>query len=508
MGMAEDFMSSREQRDEYRKEAAELVRLAHERMREKDPSSQAARPKNIADGTLKAGTSAVAGIKLAAGAVILVPLATASSARAKGAALTTNPVGSAAGAVSGAVGGFVVGAVSGAVVGATSMLTGFGSGLVKIGEGTANMVLHDTSTAGDSGVGGALQVNEEEKAEYETMRDEFYHSIISDSNLGERTSRDIKDTTLYDTLRVSPGADRGAIRAAYYECSAEVNPETYQGEDLSAAKLRFEEIAKAYQILGDPELRLAYDKDGFEAEALKERSEISAKQMHAIMFGSNKFRHLVGDSALMFTAVQVKLAETSNSGDVERMVAETKKLQIGRCQELCQFLIARIEPYVVGNDPESLYRWASLEAAVLAQEEFGVDILHTVGYVYLQKATQALGFNRHKLDIRSFFSGLDETGHMFKLKQRAFNSQLENKMERKGSGHLKRSSDSSASSPEDEEKRAVSNLGVLWLLSQLDIEVTLRDVVETVCTEKGVSRSILIRRAEAIAELGKIYSEI
>jgi curved DNA-binding protein CbpA len=61
---------------------------------------------------------------------------------------------------------------------------------------------------------------------------------------------------LYSDLGVSPDASSAAIKAGYYSLVKRYHPDTHAGE---TAEQRIRDINHAYQILGDPAARAAYD---------------------------------------------------------------------------------------------------------------------------------------------------------------------------------------------------------------------------------------------------------
>ncbi len=63
---------------------------------------------------------------------------------------------------------------------------------------------------------------------------------------------------LYQRLGVSPNASAEEIKKAYRKLAKELHPDLHP--DDSAAEAKFREINEAYELLGDPEKRKAYDK--------------------------------------------------------------------------------------------------------------------------------------------------------------------------------------------------------------------------------------------------------
>jgi len=71
----------------------------------------------------------------------------------------------------------------------------------------------------------------------------------------------VKDTILYDRLEIEPTASSSDIKKAYYKLSKQWHPDKNPSED---AKLKFQEIAEAYEILSDEEKRNNYDNNGMD----------------------------------------------------------------------------------------------------------------------------------------------------------------------------------------------------------------------------------------------------
>ena len=70
--------------------------------------------------------------------------------------------------------------------------------------------------------------------------------------------------SLYETLGVSPDADKAAIRAAYRQVSLSIHPDKvlhYDDPDLKVqAENAFKVVSAAYEVLGDDKLRAEYDR--------------------------------------------------------------------------------------------------------------------------------------------------------------------------------------------------------------------------------------------------------
>lgn len=70
----------------------------------------------------------------------------------------------------------------------------------------------------------------------------------------------VVDTKLYDVLGVAPDASEAEIKKAYKKQSLANHPDKNPGDET--ASQRFQEVAAAYETLGDADARAAYDRYG------------------------------------------------------------------------------------------------------------------------------------------------------------------------------------------------------------------------------------------------------
>ncbi|XP_078039735.1 uncharacterized protein LOC144471506 [Augochlora pura] len=66
-----------------------------------------------------------------------------------------------------------------------------------------------------------------------------------------------KSKTHYDTLEISPNATSNEIKSAYYKLTLEYHPDRNKSDQ---AKVRFQNISDAYQVLSNFQLRKQYDR--------------------------------------------------------------------------------------------------------------------------------------------------------------------------------------------------------------------------------------------------------
>ncbi|XP_076245811.1 uncharacterized protein LOC143186188 [Calliopsis andreniformis] len=66
-----------------------------------------------------------------------------------------------------------------------------------------------------------------------------------------------KRTTHYDTLQISPNATHNEVKSAYYKLTLQYHPDKNKSD---SAKQMFQDIADAYEVLGNYQLRKQYDR--------------------------------------------------------------------------------------------------------------------------------------------------------------------------------------------------------------------------------------------------------
>lgn len=226
------------------------------------------------------------------------------------------------------------------------------------------------------------------------------------------------------------------------------------------------------------------------------------------------------------------------------------KVQTEREQTLARLLCRRLERYVHG-DRITFIDHAKREVAVLRGEPFGKDLLHAVGWVYVNKGEMALGALKSPLGLMGYVSELEGLGHMFHTQVSSLRGTMGLAAAAQtptaatptrvrgaagappkagasagdkpssptggaadgGAGGPAAAADAEAETGDadaeqihqQETRQAVSGLGALWLASLVDVETTLRKVVSLVCKEEHVSKGDREMRAKGLIELGKIF---
>ena len=194
--------------------------------------------------------------------------------------------------------------------------------------------------------------------------------------------------------------------------------------------------------------------------------------------------------------------------------AERKRIRDERVGTLAKKLLDRISIWTEtdkGPDVTKAFQEKTrLEVENLKMESFGLEILHTVGTTYLQKATSFLKSQKF-LGISGFFSRLKDKGTWAKdtwsTISTAIDAQLT--MEEMAKMEEKGGEDWTDEKKAEYERRVTGKiLAAAWKGSRYEIQSVLRDVCDKVLTDKNVKMEKRIERAHALVLCGTIYQNV
>lgn len=477
-------------------EVQALVRDAQQRVRVAREQRNARKPKSTADGLRQGLLSLVGGIAAGGAGLVVAPVAGAAHAP-KGKKLL-----GVAGGVAAGVGILVAAPIVGAVQGAGKVVAGSrAAGSARRAESLQDDYRHvsQADARSDADIKAALDAD---RAAYMHERSLLYHGLVENEVLGTsgggggsgagagggETAEGLpppKDISYYEALQVAPTATNKEIKHAYRKRSLAVHPDRPNG-DVEA----FKTVGEAYQVLSEPDRRMAYHRDGL--EGVDTENLIQPEMLYSLMLLPTGFKALIGDAS--HAAV---LASVSPNADIEAVKKEIAAFNKKRVAELAQLLTLRIAPFVEGRMPE-FTSFAEREAMLLSKEPLGQDILHTVGYAYTGKAKIFLA-DGSSVPLKGFFSELADGAGVLR-------KQIDAALALREMAVKDKAKEVDASVDDAERQRAVTGLSAVFLTSMIEVQQVIREVVEVVCTEEGLSKKVLHRRAQAISALGHIFS--
>lgn len=212
---------------------------------------------------------------------------------------------------------------------------------------------------------------------------EMFQKELDASIREGKSDGQVKDMGYYDALEVPADATSAAIKRQYYLLARKYHPDKVGTEDKEAAD-KFKEVAEAYQVLSDEELRAQYNKlgkQGLSADKTElagaDASNMDPALLYAFLFGSDKFNDFTGRFAT---------ATSASVGDTHKIsISTARKLQKRRVVRLAVKLAARVKQWVesskVGGSTEVIEESWRNEAVDLSKTSYGYQLVTTIGKV-------------------------------------------------------------------------------------------------------------------------------
>ncbi|BDA45833.1 Chaperone protein dnaJ 10 [Coccomyxa sp. Obi] len=311
----------------------------------------------------------------------------------------------------------------------------------------------------------------------------------------------VKETEYYDVLGVTPDASAAAIRKAYYLRARKVHPD--KNPNNPNATRQFEELSAAYQVLSDPAQRERYDKMG--KAAVQGEPMIDPAAVFAMLFGSDMFEEYIGQLQ-MATIATITIEAEGREMSQQEVRAKLAPIQQARVGQLANKLRQRLEPFVAG-DVAGFTTSHTKEAERLAEAAFGEAMLHTIGYVYQREAAKELGKGAGPIGT---FMGAGEwlrgQGHAVKSQWNAARGAVEiMQVQRQAQKDLAGGQLSEEAIGAYFQIHMNKVLDSFWRINVIDIEATVKAVVQQVLREPMLPKSVLKTRAKAVKKLGSIF---
>jgi len=293
----------------------------------------------------------------------------------------------------------------------------------------------------------------------------------------------VKETEYYDDLGIGTDADEKKVKHAYFVSARKWHPDR---NGSSEAKEKFQAIGEAYQVLSDPKLRAAYDKEGKDGlsgdKAGVSPGTVDPALVFTFLFGSDSFNDVIG---------RLQVVTQTMAGDPkETRIGEEELLELERRRviRLAVKLHARVQLYVEGQEEAAKAAWEE-EASALVECRYGEEILNTVGTTYRLVATQVEG---------TWTEGMQAQISEQEMKMGAAKKAVQGAQEMQ---------QGAADDGVGEDDKLPGYIELMWNVTVIDITATIREVVIKVLSDKSVESDVRKKRAKAILDLGDIFEK-
>eukprot|EP00602_Paraphysomonas_sp_CaronLab_P007527 CAMPEP_0185019430 /NCGR_PEP_ID=MMETSP1103-20130426/2045_1 /TAXON_ID=36769 /ORGANISM="Paraphysomonas bandaiensis, Strain Caron Lab Isolate" /LENGTH=553 /DNA_ID=CAMNT_0027549749 /DNA_START=109 /DNA_END=1770 /DNA_ORIENTATION=+ len=435
------------------------------------------------------------------------------------------------GGAMGALKGFGVGAGAGILGGAAVAVGGVATGVYQIGRG----VYHTPGAISASMSGKDWDEEKKEWIAYNlpdeaasvlSMDDDDFMATLKEHELkafeemnkeeakndSEKSSSraSVKEMDYYNVLGVSPSASASEIKKRYYIKAKENHPDKHPNDPDAAAK--FQKIGEAYQVLSDEKLRARYDQHG--KGGVEEAPKMDPGALYAMIFGSEKFEPLIGE--LQLASQMQSEVDTDSKVHPKLRAFHQKKREVQCAVNLAQ----KLQLYVDG-DEEGFAKAMDEEAVELSQSAFGGTLLHLIGTIYEEQGRAEVG------GLGGLGVNIAQTnryvGTRFNIVNKGWQaaskaSEAQKAQERLEEIARKRVEEGGivhAGDEETEEEKALKKVieraqghvfSVMWYITSIDIESTLRKVCVKVTHDNFITPEARMRRKHGLIRLGQIFS--
>jgi len=355
-----------------------------------------------------------------------------------------------------------------------------------------------------------------------------------------RPVRKVADTSFYDILEVKPNASPAEIKKNYYKVALKLHPDKNQNDPEASRK--FQKLAQAYQVLSDPKLREKYDASGADAISDQSLPSIDPALFFSMLFGAEQFekyigklyiamhsegicrdiqkdfeRHQAGEESLPGRDVIGNSIERELPWGMGKKDSNIRRQQFVREVTCAENLVARLDRWVGGRNPDGWTKSVLKETAELAQVSFGGRLLRAIGWVYESSADQYLTSLWGNFTVDGHLQSWRDSAHSTSVKLNVMSSMgrsafaVKEMTEAVGSGM----SDEDQAKRDEAARQAMSSLEgslpvflqTIWDITQMDVESTLYKVCDKVLKDVSVPWQIRYRRAHALKRLGQMFRD-
>ncbi|XDT05133.1 DnaJ domain [Nakaseomyces glabratus] len=351
----------------------------------------------------------------------------------------------------------------------------------------------------------------------------------------------VKDTEFYDVLGISPEATPSEIKKAYRKMAMLTHPDKHPDDPEAQAK--FQAVGEAYQVLNDPALRKQYDEFGKD-NAVPQQGFEDAEEYFTAIFGGDGFKDWIGDFSLFkelneatdmmseeATTDATAAATTSEAGMVKHDGKTDAKDKSGKMtkeqreklwemekkrreevakqvEELARKLKEKLLQYnlaVKGGHLDDFNRKLDQEVEELKLESFGLELLYLIARVYKTKANNYL-MAKKTFGFSKIFTSTRDNARTVKSAYNLLSTGMEAQKAMEQMSKVDEDQLDQYERAKFENEMAGKALGVMWAMNKFELERKLKDVCNTVLSDKSVSSSERRERAKGLLFIASIFA--